>query len=215
MIRCESIAWHAGAFRLENATFTIVPGAYAVLMGKTGSGKTTLLEIIAGLRRPTSGRVWMDDRDITDDRPGSRGLGFVPQDGALFPTMTVREQLGFGLSIRRRPAAEINRRVSELAGQLSISHLLERRPPGLSGGERQRVALGRALAAKPRLLLLDEPLSALDEDLRDDLAALLRRTQREHALTVLHITHSRREAEQIADVVFRLEDGKVGLAERK
>ena len=122
----------------------------------------------------------------------------------MFPTMTVREQVGFALAIRQRPPPEIAARVKELSDSLGIAHLLDRRPQHLSGGERQRVALGRALAAKPSVLLLDEPLSALDEELRDDLAALLKRVQREQGLTALHITHSQHEAEQLADVRFRM-----------
>jgi ABC-type sugar transport system ATPase subunit len=212
MIRLDSIACRAGAFALENITFTVPAGRYGVLMGRTGSGKTTVLEIICGLRRPSAGRVWLGERDVTDLSPGERGLGYVPQDGALFPTMTVRAQLGFALRLRHRPAAEIARRVGGLADELGLTPLLERRPDGLSGGERQRVALGRALAARPQVLVLDEPLSALDEELRDNLAALLRRVQREHAITALHITHSRAEAAQLADVVFRLEDGRVSEA---
>ncbi|MBI3876094.1 MAG: ABC transporter ATP-binding protein [Verrucomicrobia bacterium] len=209
MIRFDNLSWHAGAFRLENISFTVPAGSYAVLMGQTGCGKTTLLEILCGLRRPASGRVFIGERDVTDLPPGERGLGYVPQDGALFPTMTVDEQIGFALTIRKRPAAETAARVQELSGQLGIAHLLARRPQHLSGGERQRVALGRALAAKPSVLLLDEPLSALDEELRDDLAALLKRVQRELGLTALHITHSRREAAQLADVLFRLAAGRV------
>ena len=209
MIRLDSIDVRAGAFALENVAFTVPTGRYGVLMGRTGSGKTTVLEIICGLRRPAAGRVWLGERDVTDLAPGERGIGYVPQDGALFPTMTVRDQLGFALRLRRRPAAEITRRVGELADELGLAPLLDRRPDGLSGGERQRVALGRALAARPQVLVLDEPLSALDEELRDDLAALLRRVQREHAITALHITHSRAEAAQLADVLFRLENGRV------
>jgi ABC-type sugar transport system ATPase subunit len=204
VIRFETIAWHAGAFRLENISFTVPAGRYAVLMGRTGCGKTTLLEILCGLRRPAGGRVFIGERDVTDLPPGERGIGYVPQDGAMFPTMTVREQVGFALAIRQRPPPEIAARVKELSDSLGIAHLLDRRPQHLSGGERQRVALGRALAAKPSVLLLDEPLSALDEELRDDLAALLKRVQREQGLTALHITHSQHEAEQLADVRFRM-----------
>lgn len=127
----------------------------------------------------------------------------------MFPTMTVREQLGFALAIRHRPAAEIAARANELSQHLGIAHLLDRKPDGLSGGERQRVALGRALAAKPAVLLLDEPLSALDEEMRDEMGALLKRTQRELKLTALHITHSSREAAQLADGVLKLDGGKV------
>lgn len=209
MIRFDAVSWHAGAFRLDAVSFTVPAGSYGVLMGRTGCGKTTLLEILCGLRRPAGGRVFIGERDVTDLPPGERGIGYVPQDGAMFPTMTVREQLGFALAIRKRPAAEIAARVKELSEALGISALLDRRPQHLSGGERQRVALGRALAAKPSVLLLDEPLSALDEELRDDLAILLKLLQRELALTALHITHSRHEAEQLADVRLRMEAGRV------
>ena len=209
MIHLDSITWQAGSFRLENLTLRVPSGKYAVLMGRTGCGKTTLVEIFCGLRRPQSGRVLIADRDVTHEPPGERGVGYVPQDGAMFPTMTVREHLGFALRLRRRPADEIARRVGQLAEELGVAALLDRKPPGLSGGERQRVALGRALAAQPKVLVLDEPLSAIDEDFRDDLAALLRRIQREHGITALHITHSRAEAAQLADLVFRLSDGRI------
>jgi ABC-type sugar transport system ATPase subunit len=206
MIRLDSISWRAGAFGLEKVSFTVPTGRYGVLMGKTGGGKTSLLEIICGLRRPSAGSVWLGERDVTGLAPGERGLGYVPQDGALFPTMTVREQLGFALRVRRLPTET---RVAELAAALGIAHLLDRRPDGLSGGERQRVALGRALAARPQVLLLDEPLSALDDDTREPLADLLCTVPRERAVTVLHITHNRSEAMRLADVLFRLEDGRI------
>lgn len=209
MIELDSIGWHAGTFRLENVSVSIPTGSYAVLMGRTGCGKTTLLEIICGLRRPLAGRVLIGGRDVTHEPPAARGVGYVPQDGAMFPTMTVREQLGFALRLRRRPELEIAERVDQLATELGITALLHRLPQHLSGGERQRVALGRALSTHPSVLVLDEPLSALDEELRDDLAALLRRIQREHGVTALHITHSRTEAAQLADIVFRLIDGKI------
>ena len=209
MIRLEKITWHADAFRLDDVSFSVPAGSYAVLMGRTGSGKTSLLEILCGLRQPGSGRIWIGDRDVTHLQAGQRGIGYVPQDGALFPTMTVAEQIGFALRIRRRPRDEIAERVRELSAQLGIAHLLDRLPQNLSGGERQRVALGRALAAKPAVLLLDEPLSALDEDTRDEFAALLKQTQRSSGVTALHITHSRREAAQLADAVFQLEAGRV------
>jgi len=206
MIQLDSITWRAGTFRLENVSVTIPSACYAVLMGRTGCGKTTLLEIICGLRQPHAGRVLIGERDVTCEPPAARGVGYVPQDGAMFPTMTVREQLGFALRLRGRPEGEV---VNGLAADLGIDHLLDRLPQNLSGGERQRVALGRALAAQPKVLVLDEPLSALDEELRDDLAMLLKRVQREHRITALHITHSRAEAAQLADVVFRLEDGQI------
>jgi ABC-type sugar transport system ATPase subunit len=171
-------------------------------MGPTGCGKTTLIEVICGLRKASSGRVLVNDVDVTREPPGNRGVGYVPQDGALFPTLTVREQLAFALRIRRRPAVEIERRVAELAEHLGIAHLLGRRPAGLSGGERQRIALGRALAAGPAVLLLDEPLSALDESMRGDMRSLLKSVQRESGASVLHVTHDRIEATELADVLL-------------
>lgn len=213
MIRLEDITWRAPAFRLERVSFSVPSEKYAVLMGKTGTGKTTLLEIICGLRRPESGTVRLGDRDVTREAPGSRGLGYVPQDGALFPTMTVRRQIGFGLRMRGTSRPKIAELVGQLAGEVGIDHLLDRKPPGLSGGEKQRVALARALALQPRVLLLDEPLASVDEETQDDLIALLRRTQRDHGITVLHVTHSRREAEALGEVRLKLEGGQVRLQE--
>lgn len=209
MIHVDNITCAAGNFRLGDVTLLVTKGRYAVLMGGTGCGKTTLLEVICGLRPVHSGRVYINDVDVTDAPPGERGIGYVPQDGAMFPTYRVRDQIGFALRVRRETADATAMRVDELAAQLGIKHLLDRLPVGLSGGERQRVALGRALAARPSVLLLDEPLSALDEDKRGEIIDLLKRTQREHQLSVLHVTHSTREAELLADIRFRMEKGVV------
>jgi ABC-type sugar transport system ATPase subunit len=213
VIRLQNISWKAGAFALDNVSFNVPAATYAVLMGRTGTGKTSLVEIICGLRTPQSGQVWLNDRDVTSMPPGLRGLGFVPQDGALFPTLTVAEQIGFALRIQKAPSASIDSTVRELAAEMAITHLLDRRPPGLSGGEKQRVALARALAAKPGVLLLDEPLAAVDEDTQSDLIHLLKRTQQQHQITVLHVTHSRREAEGLADLRLRLENHAVHIEE--
>ena len=211
MIRLQNISWKAGAFALENVSFDVPAAAYAVLMGRTGTGKTSLVEIICGLRAPQSGQVWLNDRDVTHAPPGQRGLGFVPQDGALFPTLTVAEQIGFALRIQKAPASTIAATVRQLADEMAIIHLLDRKPTGLSGGEKQRVALARALAAKPAVLLLDEPLAAVDEDTQSDLIHLLQRTQQQHQITVLHVTHSRREAEALATLRLRLENQAVHI----
>lgn len=211
MIRLQNISWKAGAFALENVSFSVPAATYAVLMGRTGTGKTSLVEIICGLRPPQSGQVWLNDRDVTLTPPGQRGLGFVPQDGALFPTMTVADQIGFALRMKKAPADSITLTVNELAAEMGITHLLDRKPTGLSGGEKQRVALARALAAKPAVLLLDEPLAAVDEDTQSDLIQLLKRTQQQHQITVLHVTHSRREAEALATLRLRLENHAVHI----
>ena len=182
-------------------------GRYGVLMGKTGCGKTTLLEAVCGLKPVESGRITLEGRDMTRAKPGQRGIGYVPQDGALFTTLSIRENLAFALELRRWSAKAITERVEELADLLHIGDLLKRRPEGLSGGETQRVALGRALAARPHILCLDEPLSALDHDTRLELCALLAQVQQQLGMTVLHVTHNRDEAERLAQHLFRFEDG--------
>ncbi len=209
MIRLENISWKAPGFALEEISFVVPANGYGVLMGRTGSGKTSLVEIICGLRRPASGRIILGERDVTRDPPNLRGIGYVPQDGALFSTMNVRDQIGFGLRIRREDPAAISRTVDALAAEMSISHLLDRKPAGLSGGEKQRVALARALSVKPAVLLMDEPLSSLDEETQTSLIDLLQRTQKGHHVTVLHVTHSRREADALATVRLQIDQGKV------
>ena len=152
----------------------------------------------------------IEGQDVSHEVPGNRNIGYVPQDGALFPNLPVRRQLAFGLMVRKRPEEEIAKRVEELGEFLGIAHLLDRQPNGLSGGERQRVALGRALAIHPRLLCLDEPLSALDEETHDEMLGFLRLTIKQENVTTLHVTHSHREAEALADEVLVLRDGVLG-----
>ncbi len=205
MIHLDHLCLRAGAFTLADLSLTVATGEYAVLMGRTGCGKTTLLEAVCGLRRITSGRILLLGRDVTHLRPSERGVGYVPQDLALFPTLTVREHLGFALAVRRWAKQDVDRRVAELAGLLGITHLLERYPQGLSGGESQRVALGRALAFGPRVLLLDEPLSALDEQTRGDMVTLLHALQRRTGVTTLHVTHSLTEARRLGDRLLVLD----------
>ena len=141
--------------------------------------------------------------------PAVRGVGYVPQDGALFSSMTVRDHLDFALMIRKAPKLACQQRVEELAELLGIEHLLDRKPRGLSGGERQRVALGRALSFQPKVLCLDEPLSALDDDTRVRMCELLGDVQKKTGTTTLHVTHNRDEAERLADYLFRIEDGQI------
>lgn len=207
MISVENLSIQVGTFRLQQIGFDVPPGQYAVLMGQTGSGKTTLLEAICGLAPIESGRIRLMGTDVTSRRPAERGIGYVPQDGALFTTMTVREHLAFSLVLRKWSRQDVRRRVDELASLLGIGHLLDRPPRGLSGGERQRVALGRALACMPGILCLDEPLSALDEQTRAGMCDLLKNVQRHTGVTTLHVTHNRDEAELLADRLLILRDG--------
>ncbi len=178
-------------------------------MGKTGCGKTTLLEGVCGLRRLESGTIRLLDRGVTGLRPADRGIGYVPQDLALFSTLSVRDHLAFALVVRRRPWREIAARVKELAELLGIGRLLDRKPRGLSGGEAQRVALGRALAMRPQVLLFDEPLSALDDETRQEMYELLQAVRRAMPVTVLHVTHNRDEASRLGDCFFQLGDGRI------
>lgn len=209
MIELKNISLRAGAFQLNQLNLLVPAGSYAVLMGGTGQGKTTILEAICGLRRVASGQVLLAGRDVTAERPANRNVGYVPQDLALFPTLNVREHLEFALRIQRHDPQLIASRVAELAAALEIEHLLERHVQGLSGGEAQRVALGRALSFRPQVLLLDEPLNALDEQTHGRLCDLLRKLQRQYSITTLHVTHSRLEAQTLADQLLVLAQGMV------
>ncbi len=209
MIDVDQLHLRQGNFEISDISLHVPKGNYALLMGKTGCGKTTILEAIAGLRPILSGRIQLNHRDVTYSPPAERDIGYVPQDGALFRTMTVRDNLAFALSIRNHLEAAIESRVEQLADWLGVRHLLSRYPVGLSGGETQRIALGRALANHPPILLMDEPLSSLDEETRDRMMELLRELPRKADVTVLHITHSRYESEQLGDLIFRLENGRI------
>jgi ABC-type sugar transport system ATPase subunit len=209
MIQLDRVSIRSGSFALNDVCLAINEGTYAVLMGGTGQGKTTILEAICGLRPVAGGKVMLSGADVTHRKPADRGVGYLPQDLGLFPTMTVRGHLEFALRIRRRPTREINERVEQLAHVLGIEPLLARHIQRLSGGEAQRVALGRALSFEPRILLLDEPLNALDEATRDRLCELLRTIQKRRGLTILHVTHSRAEARSLADKLVLLAAGRI------
>ena len=211
MISVKNLSLSVGEFSLENVSFEVPSRSYCALMGKTGCGKTTILEAICGLRKVSSGNIILMSQDVTALPPAERGIGFVPQDGALFSTMTVEKNLGFSLQVRGRPRAVIDERVQELAQLLGIAELLQRRVQGLSGGEKQRVALGRALAFEPGILCLDEPLSALDDDTKTGLIDLLGKIREETSVTTLHITHSLQEARSLCDMLLVMEDS--GLRE--
>ncbi len=185
------------------------PGEFVSLLGPSGCGKTTSLRLIAGLERPDAGRIVIDGQDVTRLSPQSRGLGMVFQQYALFPNLSAYENIAFALRVRRQPRAEIERRVSELLAVVHLEEAADRYPHQLSGGMQQRVALARALAAEPPLLLLDEPLSALDAAIRDELRTELRRLQRQLDLTVIYVTHDQAEAMALSDRIVVMERGQV------
>ena len=212
MIRLEKVTICAGAYAMKNISLSLETGDYGVLMGPTGCGKTTLLETICGLRPIVSGRIVLMDQDVTQTPAAQRGIGYVPQDTALFPTMTVRDHLAFALRIRRWAPEAIAQRVGDLADLLGIEELLARKPQGLSGGEAQRVALGRALAAHPPILCMDEPLSALDHERRLDMCTLLQRVKESMDVTVIHVTHDRNEAARLAGQLLQFGDGGIAQA---
>jgi ABC-type sugar transport system ATPase subunit len=212
MIQLQDVSIAAGSFRLTGLTFQLIRGEHVVLMGRTGRGKTTILEAICGLRPVTAGRILLGDVDVTSWDPSDRRIGYVPQDLALFPTLSVREHLAFALTVQKQRRDVVQNRVAELADLLGVKALLDRPIQGLSGGESQRVALGRALAAEPPVLLMDEPLSALDDATRVEIRALLKQVQQRTGVTILHVTHNRQDAEALADRVLVLEEGRVSEA---
>jgi ABC-type sugar transport system ATPase subunit len=212
MIAVRELHIVQGQFSLTDVSLTIPRGEYGILMGRTGCGKTTVLESVCGLRSIRGGTIELDGRDVTNLKPAERGIGYVPQDDALFTTMSVRDNLAFALDIRKWPRGDIEERVGELAAMLGIGHLLDRFPKGLSGGEARRVALGRALACHPPTLCLDEPLSALDHDTSIEVCDLLADVKTKLGVTVLHITHDRNEAARLADHLLLLQDGKIQRA---
>lgn len=209
MIEIQDLNLRLGNFRMENLTLSLKEGAFNVLLGPTGSGKTLILESIIGLRNFQSGRIVVAGKQIQNLPPEKRGISYLPQDLALFPHLTVRENLLFGLKAQKKFSGVEENHLHHLIEVLKIGHLLERYPQGLSGGEKQRVALGRALAPSPGLLLLDEPLTALDPALKSEIQQLLIGLHRSIGFTALHVTHDLEEAYLLGDNINVLIDGRL------
>ncbi|NQT21669.1 MAG: ATP-binding cassette domain-containing protein [Planctomycetes bacterium] len=208
-VQLKGVSFRIGEFAIENLELSIRNGEYFVLTGPNGAGKTIIVKLIAGLLQPAAGAIRIGGESVTDLPPWERSIGYMPQDGVLFPNRSVRRNIQFGLEVRHESKRTMGEAVERTARVLGISHLLDRMPVGLSGGERQKVALARALVLKPSLLLLDEPLSAIDEETRDSLCDELRAIQRQTGVTTIHVSHNRKETQLVADRVGVLTHGAI------
>jgi putative spermidine/putrescine transport system ATP-binding protein len=203
---------NAQSAAVEDFNLSVERGEFVSFLGPSGCGKTTTLRMIAGFETPTQGRIVMDGKDITDIRPNQRNIGMVFQSYALFPNMTVADNIGFGLSVAGTPKPEIKQRVTEMLALIKLEQLGGRYPYQLSGGQQQRVALSRALAIRPKLLLLDEPLSALDAKIRVSLRNEIRAIQRKLGITTVYVTHDQEEALSLSDRVLVMNQGVIEQA---
>lgn len=206
----ENVSKKFGSFQaVDRVSLEIESGSLVALLGPSGSGKSTLLRLIAGLEMPDSGKIWLTGKDATQQSVQERNIGFVFQHYALFKHMSVRENIAFGLDIRKNSKAKIKARVNELLELVQLTGLGDRYPSQLSGGQRQRVALARALAVQPQVLLLDEPFGALDAKVRKDLRAWLRKLHDEVHVTTVFVTHDQEEAMEVSDELVVMNKGKV------
>ncbi len=209
-IRLSNISKDWGASKaLDGIDLSIKPGSFCVLLGPSGCGKSTTLRIIAGLESASSGQVFVGGQDVTLQPPAQRGISMVFQNYALFPHLSVADNIGFGLSVRKVEPVEAARRLKATADLLGLTALLDRKPSQLSGGQQQRVALGRALVAQTQVCLMDEPLSNLDAQLRQEMRQELRDLQQRLGLTVVYVTHDQTEAMSMADQVVLLNQGRI------
>jgi ABC-type sugar transport system ATPase subunit len=208
-LEINKLSMGAGNFRVQQVSLAVVEGEYFVLMGMTGSGKSLLLKAVCGLARIDEGRIKIHGRDVTALEARHRNIGYVPQDGGLFPHLNVRKNIAFSLKLTGTNVKTTGGSVSDIVESLHIAPLLDRSIRNLSGGERQKVSLARALARKPELLVLDEPVCALDEPTRRDICRELRRVQKEFGVATLHVCHSRDEAELVSDRVGVMSAGKL------
>jgi len=209
MLELRNISKRLGEFSLQNISLMVEDFEYLVILGPTGTGKTVLLEIIAGMYPADEGEIWFNGQNISRLDPEERQIGFVYQDYLLFPHLNVKDNILFGLKIRKTPQRLMESRLEEMAGMLGITPLLKRYPATLSGGEQQRAAIARALITAPKLLLLDEPLSALDPQSRGSFQKELKRIHKQSGIITLHITHDFNEANVLADRIAIIHNGQI------
>ena len=207
VLKSVSKSWRE--FQIRDVNLEVRRGEYFVVMGPTGAGKTLLLQLIAGIHYPDSGKIILDDLDVTYLPPERRSIGYVPQNYALFPHMPVKDNIGYGLKIRGYSKSKVEEEVQEISVKLGINHLLERMVSTLSGGEQQRVALARALIIKPKILLLDEPLSALDPETREEIREYIKEIRKILEFTAIHVTHDFVEAVDLGDRMAVMFNGEI------
>ncbi len=209
-LRLDAVSKHWGTAKaVDRVSFATSSGKLVVLLGPSGCGKTTTLRMIAGLDTPSEGRILVDDRDVTASAPAERRISMVFQSYALFPHLSVAENILFGVRVRKEPSADFDRRLTRVAALLGLSALLDRKPSQLSGGQQQRVALGRAIIAETKLCLMDEPLSNLDAQLRQEMRREIRTLQQKLGITMIYVTHDQSEAMSMADQVVLLNAGRI------
>jgi len=209
MLEVKDLGVQLGKFSLKNINFDVKDEEYFVLLGPTGSGKSVLLESIAGLHSINSGQVWINGRDVTDLNLEHRNIGFAYQDYALYRHLSVRDNISFGLMWKKKKGREIEKAVDQAIELLNLSNLLDKRSWSLSGGESQKIALARAIAIKPDLLILDEPLSAVDSETKEDYERELKELHNRLKLTTIHVTHNFEEAVALGDRIAVIMDGQI------
>jgi putative spermidine/putrescine transport system ATP-binding protein len=208
MVRLDRVAKAYGTVQaLRPISLDVCKGEFLTLLGPSGSGKTTLLNMIAGMTGPSEGRVWIDGKDVTETPPAKRGIGMVFQNYALMPHMTIFQNIAFPLQIRRVPTAEIRQRVAKVLEIVRLPHVAGRKPRELSGGQQQRVSLARCIVYNPSLILMDEPLGALDKNLREQMQLEIRRLHTELGITMVYVTHDQEEALNMSDRIMLMNGG--------
>ena len=209
MVRLDAVTKLYGSFTaLHETDLSIRAGEFLTLLGPSGSGKTTLLNAVAGMTMPTSGHVWIDSQDVTAMPPEKRGLGMVFQSYALMPHMTVFDNIAYPLKVRKTPKQEIKKRVADVLELVRLPDLAHRKPKELSGGQQQRVSIARCLVYNPRLILMDEPLGALDKKLREQMQLEIKRLHNELGITMVYVTHDQEEALNMSDRIMLMNGGK-------
>lgn len=209
MLKIQHLHKKLGDFKLTDINLEIAKGEYFVILGPTGTGKSIVLETLAGLYKPDEGKIYFDEVDLTNEYPENREIGFVYQDYVLFPHLSVKNNIIFGLKQKKIPKDEIQQKLDDILSMFKINHLINRKPLTLSGGEQQRVAIARALITSPKILLMDEPLSSLDPKTKEEFIYMLKSIHDKRKNTVIHVTHDFNEALALADKIAVMNKGAV------